>query len=48
MTISERMRKVRLIEKIENNLEYAERIGVKDVSQYVRLDVTHKAKKKEG
>lgn len=47
MSIVERMRRVRVIEKIESNLEYAEKIGIKDVSQYTRLDNINKLKKKE-
>ena len=47
MTVAERMRRVRIIEKIERNMECAERIGIKDVSQYVRLDLMNKTKAKE-
>lgn len=44
MDVAERMNMIRLIEKIENNLEYSEKLGIKNVSEF-RLEENEKSER---
>ena len=45
MDVAERMNMIRLIEKIENNLEYSEKLGIKNVSE-LRLEENEKSERR--
>ena len=43
MTVKERILAIRLIEKIDRNPEYAERIGVREEEDGKKIQVSHMA-----
>lgn len=45
MDMAKRMNMIRIIEKIENNLEYSERLGIKNVSEF-RLGENEKSERR--
>ncbi len=48
MTVKERMLAIRLIEKIDRNPEYVERIGVREETDGKEIEVSHMAEKGVG
>ena len=45
MTVKERILAIRLIEKIDRNPEYAEKVGIEEVENGKEIEISHMAEK---
>ena len=45
MTVKERILAIRLIEKIDRNPEYAEKVGIREEENGKEIEISHMAKK---